>query len=83
MPEPTMALPGMDHPKLYSKAKARRRWEQLKAEFAGLPKTEAEFYLRFERLGPGDKEFIAGWLGVPGEWDAFNALCRFFKVKVA
>ena len=82
MSNETAALPGLDHPKLYSKVQARRRWDRLIGEFKKETKTESAFYIRFERLRECDRDFLAGWFGVGGQWAAYNRLCRFFRIKV-
>ena len=60
----------------------RRSWATLKW-FEGTPKTEEEFYLRFQDLPDEDATFLKSFYNVSDDWDLFRMICKFWDIRVS
>ncbi len=60
----------------------RRSWATLKW-FEDTPKTEDEFYLRFQDLPDEDATFLKSFYNVNEDWDLFRTICKFWNISVS
>ena len=60
----------------------RRSWATLKW-FESTPKTEDEFYLRFQDLSDEDATFLKSFYNVSEDWDLFRMICKFWNIKIS
>jgi hypothetical protein len=60
----------------------RRSWATLKW-FEGTPKTEEEFYLRFQNLPDEDATFLKSFYNISEDWDLFKMICKFWNIRVS
>ena len=51
--------------------------------YQDIPKTESEFYLRFQTMDLEDIEYLKHYFNVDEQWKVFEKICIFFNVKVA
>ena len=57
---------------------------RIMQQFADTAKTETAFYLRFERLVPADREFLAAYYNLPdNNWAVFKQITRWWAVRTA
>jgi hypothetical protein len=60
----------------------RRSWATLKW-FEGTPKTEDEFYLRFQDLPDEDATFLKSFYNISEDRDLFKMICKFWNISVS
>ena len=60
----------------------RRSWATLKW-FESTPKTEDEFYLRFQDLPDEDVTFLKSFYNVSEDWDLFRMICKFWNIRIS
>ena len=60
----------------------RRSWATLKW-FEGTPKTEEEFYLRFQDLPDEDVTFLKSFYNISEDWDLFKMICKFWNIRIS
>lgn len=62
-------------------AQQRAAWECLKF-FEQTPRTEVQFYMRFETLPREDVTLLKSFYGVDTDDELFTMICRFWNVGI-
>ncbi len=60
----------------------RRSWATLKW-FEDTPKTEDEFYLRFQDLPDEDATFLKSFYNISEDRDLFKMICKFWNIGIS
>ena len=60
----------------------KRLWATLKW-FEETPKTEEDFYLRFQDLPDEDATFLKSFYNVSEDWELFRMICKFWNIRVS
>ena len=58
-----------------------RTWNTMRW-FDGTPKTQADFYARFQELADEDATFLKCFYDIADDWDLFKMICKFWNVPL-
>jgi hypothetical protein len=84
-PHETTESEKMQHTAEINPAKSEqqnRAWSTMKW-FAGVAKSEAEFYARFQELPDEDATFLKSFYNITEDWDLFRMICKFWNVRIS
>jgi hypothetical protein len=59
-----------------------RLWDILKW-FDKTPKTEADFYIRFQDLPEDDAVFLKSFYKITEDRQLFNMICKFWNIRIS
>lgn len=57
------------------------RAKEILNKFENVHKTEAQFYLLFQKLEIEDIEYLMSFYNVKNQWEVFSRICKFYDVK--
>ena len=58
-----------------------RAWNTMRW-FDGTPKTQADFYSRFQELADEDATFLKCFYNITEDWDLLKIICKFWNVPL-